>query len=102
MLVVVLLYNLFISWPFFSNNFSDQSPVVEKDEFYNFLGELPGANGKKSFKTIFQIDFFAFQNEISPKIEYILLGSCHIYLPVLIKVIESNYSHSGISPPKFI
>ena len=100
MLVVVLLYNLFISWPFFSNNFSDQSPVVEKDEFYNFLGELPGANGKKSFKTIFQIDFLIFDLMPVVPVKNELRKLYARHLTSFIKVSTFyNYLHTGISPP---
>ena len=101
MLAVVLSYNLSISWPFFSYHFSGHSPVVEKDEFYNFLGELPGANGKKSFKPIFQIDFVVLYNDSIAPIRHELRKFYAVHLTSLIKVSTFfNYLHTGISPPK--
>ena len=100
MLVVVFLYNLSISWPFFAYNFSNHSPVVEKDEFYNFLGELPGANGKKSFKTIFQIDFVVLDDDAIKPVQNEHYQSYVVHSTSLIKVSTFyNYLHTGISPP---
>ncbi|OFZ49080.1 MAG: hypothetical protein A2381_15895 [Bdellovibrionales bacterium RIFOXYB1_FULL_37_110] len=100
LLAVVFLYNLSISWPFFSYNFSKHTPVVENDEFYNFLGDLPGANGKKSFKTIFQIDFLIFDLMPVVPVKNELRKLYARHLTSFIKVSTFyNYLHTGISPP---
>ncbi len=100
LLLIVILYNLLITWAPFTYYWSDNNPLVEKNEFYTFVCNLPETGGKQILKTIFQIDFISLKSNASLYVSYSLLRIHGGYLPLLKKISESNYSHTGVSPPK--